>query len=251
LLLVAVLFVAPPSLLAEDAKPKINVLILTDRGFDRVNFYKMFEDMPSVKYETAVLPRDMDLLAPGLEKKYDLILSCDMNNSPQVTDEQRENFAKLIRSGMPLIVLHHSICGHDDWPHYWQMVGGKFPRRIIEVDGVVYQPGTYKYDLDIAVEVVDREHPITKGIENFVIRDEGYKGLYIRAGIHLLLRTDHPDATPELAWTTMYGKGPIFVNVLGHDRHAYENPNIRRQLYQGIHWGVKKKKKNSENPNRQ
>jgi len=243
LALISFFIVASP-VFADEATPELNILIVTGgHGFDKPNFFKMFDEMPNLRYDVAELPREMDLLAPGLEKKYDLVLTYDMNNFP-VSNEQRERFAQLIESGMPLIVMHHSVCGYDDWPVYRKMIGGQYLHKPIEIDGKLYPASSYKYNLDIAVEVVDREHPITKGIENFTIRDEGYKGLYIREGIHLLLRTDHPDATPELAWTTQYGKGAIFVIVLGHDRHAYENPNLRRILYQGIRWGVSEARKN-------
>jgi type 1 glutamine amidotransferase len=197
----------------------------------------MFDEMPGIRYDKAELPQEMDLLAPGLEKKYDLLLTYDMNNFP-VSNEQREQFAKLIESGMPLLVMHHSICGYDDWRPYWKMIGGKYLHQPAEIDGKLYPASSYKYGLDIAVEVIDKEHPITQGIENFTIRDEGYKGLYIREGNHILLKTDHPDATTELAWTTRHGKGTIFVIALGHDKQAYENPHFRKILFQGIQWCV-------------
>jgi len=233
-----VLFTVALPLLAEEAKPPINILIVTGgHDYDQPNFYKMFDEMPNIRYDKAELPKDMDLLAPGLEKKYDMVLSYDMNNFP-VTDEQRERFSRLIEEGMPLIVMHHSIGGYINWPPYRKMIGGHYLQHPTEIDGKLYPASSYKYNLDIAVEIADKEHPITKGVDNFTIRDEGYKGLYIREGIHVLLKTDHPDATTELAWTTRHGKGTIFVIALGHDRLAYENPNLRKILHQGIEWCV-------------
>ena len=237
--------VVTASLFAEETKP-FNILIVTGgHGFDKTNFYKMFDEMPNVKYDNAELPKEMDLLAPGLEKKYDLLLTYDMNNFP-VSGEQRERYAALVESGMPLLVMHHSICGYDDWQPYWKMTGGKYLHKPMVIGGKSYPASSYKHDIDIKVQVADKEHPITKGINDFMIRDEGYKGLYIREGIHVLLKTGHPDATAELAWTTRYGKGAIFVIVLGHDKHAFENPNLRLILRQGIEWCVKETQKNKE-----
>ncbi len=215
-----------------------NILVVTGgHGFDNPNFFKIFDEMPGIRYDKAELPKDMDLLAPGLEKKYDLILSYDMNKFP-TTEEQRTNFAKLIESGMPLVAMHHSVCGYDDWPLYPKMIGGKYLHKPTVIDGKEYQPAKYKHDLDMNIEVLDKEHPITKGVGNFTIHDEGYKNLYIKPGVNLLLKTDHPDATPEVAWTTRYGKGPIFAIVLGHDAKSYENPALRKLLAQGIDWAV-------------
>jgi len=231
-------------LFAEESKSAFNILIVTGgHDFDQPNFYKMFDEMSDVKYDKAELPQDMDLLVPGLEQKYDLLLTYDMNTFP-TTDQQRERFAALIESGMPLIVMHHSLGGYEHWTLYRQMIGGQYLRETIEIDGTSYPASSYKYNLDIAVQVMDKEHPITRGIENFTIIDEGYKNLYVRAGIHVLLKTDHPDASPEVAWTTRYGKGTIFVIALGHDNKAYENPSLRRILHQAIQWCVAEPQKN-------
>ena len=244
-LFVVALFFAAAPLFAEEAKT-INILIVTGgHGFDQPYFYKMFDTMPNVRYDKAELPKDMDLLAPGLEKKYDLLLTYDMNNFP-VSSGQWEQFAKLIELGMPLLVMHHSICGYDDWQLYWKMIGGKYLHKPVEIDGKSYPASSYKHDLDMKIEIADKEHPITRGVENFTIHDEGYKGMYIREGVHVLLKTDHPEATTEVAWTTQYGKAPIFVIVLGHDKHSYENPGLRKILFQGIEWCVKESQKNKE-----
>ena len=251
LALVSVSFlIASSPVRAEEApapEPVYNVLIVTnDRGFDRVNFFRMFDEMPNVRYDTAVLMQDMDMLAPGLEKKYDIIISFDYNRSPDVTDEQRANFAKLIESGMPIIIKHHSLCGYRTWPLYREIVGGRYLHEAMEIDGKLHPASGYKYNLDIPIEIVDREHPITRGIENFVIRDEGYSNLYIREGIEVILRTNHPDVTPEVAWINRYGKGIVFAIALGHDRHAFENPNLRRILQQAIEWCVEESRKNRQ-----
>ena len=245
LLAVTLLFVAVPTLLAEESKPPFNILIVTGgHSFDEPNFYKMFDEMPNVRYDKAELPQEMNLLAPGLENRYDLLLTYDSNNFPTVSDEQRERFAELIKNGMPLIVMHHSIGGHNNWHRYREMIGSRYMRQLTEIDGKLYPPSSYKYNLDIEVQVVDKEHPITRGVENFTIRDEGYKNLYVREGVHVLLKTDHPDASPEVAWTTRYGKGTIFVIVLGHDRHAYASPHLRQILRQAIQWCVEEARKN-------
>ena len=245
ILLVIALFVfAVLPLRAEEMKPPFNILIVTGgHDYDEPNFYKMFDDMPNVKYDKAEVPKDMDLLAPGLEKKYDLLFTYDMNNFPVITNEQRTRYVALIESGMPLIVMHHSLCGYDNWQPYCKMIGGQYLHKAIEIDGKSYPPSSYKYGLDLAIQVMDKEHPITRGIENFTITDEGYKNMYIREGIHVLLKTDHPDATPEVAWTTKYGKAAIFVIALGHDNKAYVNPNLRRILHQGILWCIEETQK--------
>ena len=242
-LFVVLLCVAAVPLWAAESKPGYNILIVTGgHDYDVPNFFKMFDEMPDVHYDKAELPKDMDLLAPGLEKKYDLVLTYDMNTFP-VSDKQKERFAALIESGMPLLVMHHSLGGYQDWPHYRKMIGGHYIQNPIEVDGKTYPASDYKHDVDFDVQVADKEHPITQGIEDFAIHDEAYKNVYVQKGSHVLLTTNHPDSSVELAWTHRYGKTPVFAIALGHDNQAYVVPQLRKILHQGIRWCVEESRK--------
>ena len=217
-------------------KPKTKVLIVTGgHEFDTPEFYKMFDEMPGIVYEKATLPKDMDRLAPGLEKQFDVTVSYDMNRFP-ITDEQRANFAKLIESGMPLVVFHHSIGGYENWPLYRDIAGGQYLEQPAEIDGKKVPASTYKHDIDMKITVADKNHPITKGVDDFTIHDEGYHNVFVKEGNHVLLTTDHPDGTKEVAWTHRYGKGPVFTIMLGHDKQSYANPALRKLLKQGVEW---------------
>jgi len=240
---VAVFFVAMLPLFAAESKPAYNVLIVTGgHDFDEPDFYRMFDDMPDVRYEKAELPKEMDLLAPGLEKKYDLVLTYDMNTF-SVSDKQKENFAALIESGMPLLVMHHSLGGYQNWPLYRKIVGGQYLQQPLEVDGTTYPASDYKHDIDFDVKIADKEHPITQGVGNFSIHDETYKNVYVQKGVHVLLTTNHPDSSFELAWTHRYGKAPVFAIALGHDKQAYVVPELRKILHQGIRWCIEESRK--------
>ncbi len=235
----AVLFCTmTPSPAADDA-PKHKVLVVTGgHGFDEKEFYEMFDALPNVSYDRAELPKDMDLLAPGLEKKYDAIISYDMNQFP-ITDAQRANFDKLLHNGMPLIVFHHSIGGYPDWPKYREIAGGAYLFKDVELDGKTWPPSDYKHDVEMDITIADKEHPITKGVGDFAILDEAYKNVYVHPESHVLLTTDNPHATKQVAWTHRYGKSPVFTIMLGHDKHAFANANLRKLLQQGIDWLVK------------
>jgi len=246
LLPVVLFFVAVFPLLAEETYPVYNILIVTGgHDFDEPNFYKMFDEMLGVRYDKAELPKEMDLLAPGLEKKYDLVLTYDMNTFP-VSDEQKERFAALVKAGMPLLVMHHSLGGYESWPLYREIAGGQYLHKTLEISGTLYPASSYKYNIDMTVQVVDKDHPITQGIKDFTIRDEAYKNVYVRKEAQVLLKTDHPDSTAELAWVNRYGKGVVFTTALGHDNQAYTVPELPKILHQGIRWCIEESRKNKE-----
>ncbi len=233
-------FLSSP-LSAEETTRKI-LIVTGGHGFDEQEFYEMFDAMPGVTYDRAELPKDQNLLAPGLETKYDAVVSYDLNNFP-LTEVQRVNFEQLLQNGMPLIVFHHSLAGYQNWPTYRDIAGGAFLFAETEVDGKTCPASTYQYDVEMKIAIADKNHPITQGMEDFEIRDEIFKNVYIHPGVHVLLTTDHPDATREVAWVHRYGNSPVFTLMLGHDKHAFADENLRKLLRQGIAWGIAEKEK--------
>jgi type 1 glutamine amidotransferase len=221
---------------AQENTPAHKVLILIGgHDFDVKEFYEMFDALPGISYDKAELPKEMDLLAPGLEKKYDVIVSYDMNNFP-ITDEQRANFEKLIHGGMPLLVFHHSIGGYKDWPKYREIAGGAYLFANLEADGKTWPPSDYKHDVEMKIDIADKDHAITKGLSDFTILDEAYKDVYVKPDAHVLLTTDNPLSTKQVAWTYRFGNGSVFTLMLGHDKHAFANENLRKLLKQGLDW---------------
>ena len=86
------------------------------------------------------------------------------------------------------------------------------------------------------IAIADKNHPITKGVSDFTILDEAYKDVYVNPKAHVLLTTDNPLSTKQVAWTHSYGKSPVFTIMLGHDKHAFANESLRTLIKQGIEW---------------
>ncbi len=216
---------------------KIRVLITTGgHGFEAQPFYAMFDAMPDVTYRRATLPKEADLLKPGLEKSVDVIVRYDM--VPAVSPEQEKAFAALVQNGIGLVALHHNLAAHPDWEEYCKIIGGKYLLKPQTIDGKAFARSPYKHDEDLRIEVVDRQHPITKGLSDFSIHDESYGLFYTSPSIHVLLKTDHPRNNPLVAWTHTYGKSRVFYLMLGHDQHAYENAQYRELVHRGIRWAA-------------
>ncbi|MDR3109744.1 MAG: ThuA domain-containing protein [Planctomycetaceae bacterium] len=246
LLFVAALFFqirfSTERLCAEEKTPLKILILAGGHGFDEANFYAMFDKMPGISYDKAKIPDDMDRLAPGLEKQYDAVVSYDMNRFP-VTQKQCETFASLlVDPGIPLIVFHHSLGGYSDWAaEYCKIAGGIYLLKETEIDGKIRGKSDYKHDLELKIDIADKNHPITKGQSGFTIIDEAYKNVYVRSDVHVLLTTENPAASKQIAWVHRYGKSPVFTILLGHDKKSYRNENLSKLLLQGIQWGVSQK----------
>ena len=233
---VAAMLVGGP-LSAEEPKGKIRVLLTTGgHGFEAEPFYALFDALENVQYTKAELPKDADLLKPGLEKKFDCIVMYDM--VPRISPEQQKAFAALLETGIGLVSLHHNLGAHRDWDEYRKIIGGKFILADCEIDGRQWKKTPWSHDEDLKVTVADKDHPITKGLKDFEIHDETYGLYYTAPDINVLLKTDHPKNNPDLAWTTCYGKSKVFFLMLGHDGKAYANPNFKTLVNRGICWAT-------------
>lgn len=219
------------------AAEKVRILLTTGgHGFEAEPFYAMFDAMPDVEYTKAELPKEAALLKPGLEKKYDCIVMYDMVQG--IEPEEQKAFVKLLQSGIGVVSLHHNLGAHRGWDEFRKIIGGKFCLEDCVIDGKPYKQTPWSHGEQLKVSVADKDHPITRGLKDFEIHDETYGPFYTAPNIHVLLKTDHPKNNPDLAWTTSYGKSRVCYLMLGHDAHAYKDPNFRKLVHQGIRWAA-------------
>jgi type 1 glutamine amidotransferase len=188
----------------------------------------------NITYQIAEFPAAYDMFKPENRAKYDVLVFYHMWQ--KITDDQAKVFIETIKEGKPVVALHHSICAYDEWPEYWNMIGGKYFHKATNFKGKEHQPGSYIHDLHFKVSVTDSKNPVTKGITDFDIFDETYKGYYVEEGVTPLLTTDEPSSTPIIGWSKKYGKSRIVVLQGGHDVPTFENPNFRKLLKQSIQW---------------
>jgi len=219
-----------------ESKPIKVLLTFGVHGFEQKEFYAMWDSLPGIKYDKCELPRQADMLKPGLEKTYDAIVMYDM--AKDWTPEQEKNFISLIKSGMPLVSLHHNLCSRDDFPAFHQIIGGQYVHKPTTIEGKEYAPCTYKHGQTLNVKIADKDHPITHGLSDFTIEDEAYHGFWTSPKVHVLLTVDHPLCNHDIAWTTEFGKARVFYLMLGHDHTAWQNPMYPKLLERGIRWTV-------------
>lgn len=139
-----------------------------------------------------------------------------------------------IRNGGALVGIH---CAADSFVKdsaYIAAIGGKFR--------------THPAPLDIAVEFVDTDHPITSGLAPFTVHDELYLfDNYDPARVHLLAQTrsyphypDQPDSPIPVCWTREEGKGRIFYLSPGHFPEVMEDANWQELVRRGAIWALER-----------
>ncbi|HSU66324.1 MAG TPA: ThuA domain-containing protein [Tepidisphaeraceae bacterium] len=220
-------------------KPIRVLLTLGGHGFDRKPFFALWDSLPGIQYTTCQLPVEADLLKPGLESKYDVVVMYDMSKG--FTAAQERNFKDLLKTGIGVVSLHHNLCSHADWEEFGKIIGGRYFQKPETIDGKEYPGSHYLHGQHFEVKLADREHPITKGLSNFELDDEAYSGFWVAPDSHVLLTVDHPKCDHNVAWTTHSGKSRVFYLMFGHGPSAWQNPVYPQLLARGIRWAAEGK----------
>ncbi len=214
----------------------IRILVVTGgHDYNKEEFNKMLESIgPRITYSVSEFPAAFDMFLPENRGKYDVLVFYHMWQ--KITPDQAAIFSDCIGSGKPLVALHHSICAFDDWPEYFSITGGKYFHKSTVVNGKEYMPCTYQHDLHFKVSIADKKDPVTRGIKDFEVFDEAYKGYYVEPGVKVLLTTDEAASNNVIGWSKTYGKSRVVTIQSGHDVPTFENPDFRRLLKQAIEW---------------
>ncbi len=145
----------------------------------------------------------------------------------EITSEMEKGLLNFLRAGKGLMALHAATICFDNWPEFQQILGGYWDR-----EKSAHGPLQAGYRMHI----VDRCHPITKGIEDFEIFDELYHTQTIVRQVHTLMTALWEGKLQPMAWVTSYEKARVYYNALGHDEKAFECKPYQKMLQQGIEW---------------
>jgi type 1 glutamine amidotransferase len=217
---------------------KIRVVVVTGgHDFDHDPFFTMLRQCPKLEVTEAVQKDHSELFEDISNWNYDVIVLYNMTQN--ISPKRQDNFFTLIKDkGVGLVAMHHAIGAFQEWEDYRAIIGAKYPLKPQEIDGIHFETATYKHDVDLSVKVADSKHAITRGMKDFEIHDEGYKGCWFAKDNHVLLTVDHPASDKTVVWTRTFGKARVFSLMLGHDAKAYVNPSLVRLISRGICWSA-------------
>jgi type 1 glutamine amidotransferase len=97
------------------------------------------------------------------------------------------------------------------------------------------------------VNIVERDHSITRGIEDFDVSSEQYY-MHVDPAVKVLASTRFPVApgphVPNgqvdmpVTWIKYYGKGRVFYCSLGHQADIVELPPVLDMCTRGLLWAA-------------
>lgn len=222
------------------SEKQLNVLIVTDdRKFNREAFWALFESLENVHPTEITHPEILDFFGTDSIRQFDAVVFYDMPEGVVLTDVQKNNMLQFFEEGAPAIFLHHSLLSYREWDQFTDIIGGRYYNKtpLVTEKGDSLQ-SVFQHDVDYRVNIVDKEHPITYGMEDFDIVDEVYNHYFVKGDVEVLLTTNHELSGHKLGWINTFGNSRIVFLINGHGETAYENPNFRRLLRNAIHWAA-------------
>ncbi len=171
------------------------------------------------EFEITTIEEDLDaLVAPNLDA-YDLIVF--YYTVGEISDAQKNGLLNHIASGKGYVGVHSAADSFRGCPEYRAMVGGHF----------VTHPRYREYQ----VSIVDSEHAITEGLDEFTVTDEQYITDY-DPRVHVLASALWKGDAMPVAWTKSWGDGRVFYLALGHDAKACQHEMFPILLQRGALW---------------
>src|SRR5687767_1964323 len=146
-------------------------------------------------------------------------------NHTRIAPEQEKALLDFVAGGKGLVVLHCSSFMFQNSEPFIALVGGQFQRH-----------GTGEF----TAEIVQPEHPIMKGFQNFTTPwDETYVHTKHNPADRVVLmeRVDEKGREPY-TWVRTHGKGRVFYTAFGHDERTWNIPGFQALVERGTVWAA-------------
>ena len=139
-----------------------------------------------------------------------------------MTMEQQEAVVEFVEAGGGFLNLHNSMGLYPEGS-YLELVGGRYkghgPLERFEV------------------EVVNVDHPVTRGVRDFFVADEQHTPSYDSKKVELLLRNRSDQGKAGAAgWAYQAGKGRLCHLANGHTRESLDHPMFQRLMRNAVRW---------------
>jgi len=225
--------VEPYNIEKKSKTDKITIAVVTGgHDFQKKPFLQIFSSYKDVNCTHIHLQDESEIFENIDNWPYDVIVLYNMTQ--RISPKRRANFIRLLHKGVGVLALHHSIAAFNNWPEYRKIIGAKYYLKDTIENGVLHKRCQYKHGVNIKLHVADDSHPITRGISDFTILDETYKGSDFEPDNHILVTTDEPSSDRYICWVRNYSKARVCYIQSGHGDSAYTNKNFRKLVHRAI-----------------
>jgi type 1 glutamine amidotransferase len=173
------------------------------------------------------------------------------NSEYWITEEQGQAVNDFVSAGKGLYSFHSNAFLSRSSKNYRDVQGG------VGLNHPTLRP--------FKVRVVNKEHPVTKGVEDFMVTDEQHYTIYDKDPKNILLHGENLDGLtfdavlrdpkeggPEASgppqnlgttsisgWAHEYGQGRVVFTAMGHTIHALWQPEYLKLQKNAVRWLLK------------
>ncbi|MBQ9729501.1 MAG: ThuA domain-containing protein [Clostridia bacterium] len=197
-------------------------------GHDPKGVAEVFEDILTKENFSVENSDSLDAFLTDLSV-YDLIIPVWTMGT--LSWEMSKNVLSAVESGVGLAGCHGGMCDAFRDNTDWQFMTGA--QWVAHPDNII----NYK------VNITDKTHPLTKGINDFSVASEQYY-IHVDPAVKVYATTvfksdsapyaANGEITVPVVYTKFWGKGKIYYNSLGHDRFIFDIPEVRELMRRGF-----------------
>jgi len=144
-------------------------------------------------------------------------------NHDSINTPEESAILDFVAQGKAFLPIHCASYCFRNSEKYVDLVGGQFLK---------HDTATF------TAEIVNKDHPVMKGLKEFSTWDETYVHDKLSNDRTTLMERVEGDHREPWTWVKEYGKGRVFYTAYGHDERTWSNPGFHQLIEQGIAWAV-------------
>lgn len=170
---------------------------------------------------------------------YDLIVIgwTQASTTEDLTEKAEGRLHEAVRSGTGLAGWHGMGASFRASLQFSLIAGASF----------LEHPGGEGVQVPYTIDIVDPDHPVTRGVESFAIASEQYY-MHVDPSVHVLATTtftgEHfawlDGVVMPAAYTHRWGDGRVFYATPGHYPPELMIPDAERLVRQGLQWAARR-----------
>ena len=220
-------------------KTEIRILILSGRNNHEWQQTTSFLEnlfLQSGKFTVSVCEKPDTLKLIDFQK-FDVVLS-NWNSWPENDlrwpEKTEKALLKFIENGGGFVTFHASSSAFYKWPDF----------QKISTAAWIMDSTSHGKPSETTVSIINKLHPVTKGMSDFQIFDELWLNAAVNPGFEILATASNQKITEEgikaqpAIMVADFGKGRIFHTILGHDVRAMESEGFQAVMLRGTEWAA-------------
>lgn len=180
----------------------------------------------SGRFDITRVEKDLDALLPDRIAPYDLIVF--YWTVGEIKDAQRDGLLNHVAKGKGFVTLHSGADSFRGNEKYREFIGGHFRTH----------PAYRTFHVSMT-DFAFKQHPITKGIKEYLTTDEQYVLEYgYTKDLTILANGLYEGKLMPVMWVKPWGKGRVFYYSQGHDARAVKQPMVQKIFLRGAQWAA-------------